>query len=77
MNITVYDNGAAYMVEVDGLIVKACSSLGDAWRHIQWMFEVASQEFTVGQKRVPVRQWLVGMMKAGYLDEKHYLWMED
>lgn len=77
MNITVYDNGAAYMVEVDGLIVKACSSLGDAWRHIQWMYEVASQEFTVGQKRVPVRQWLVGMMKAGYLDEKHYLWMED
>ena len=77
MNITVYDNGAAYMIEVDGLIVKACSSLGDAWRHIQWMYEVASQEFTVGQKRVPVRQWLVGMMKAGYLDEKHYLWMED
>ena len=77
MNVRVKDNGAAFLVTVNGLTVSAHNSLGGAWKHIQWMFEVASQEFTVGEKKVHVKDWLVGMMKAGYLDEKHYLWMED
>ncbi len=67
-NVTVYDNGAAFCVCVDGLIVVAKSSLGDAWRHIKWMYEVASQKFTVGPKKTPVRDWIAGMMKQGYMD---------
>lgn len=68
MNVEIYDNGAAFMIMVDGLIVKACSSLGDAWRHIEWMYKIAQQQFTVGKKSVPVTEWLDGMKKAGYLD---------
>jgi len=76
-NVRITDNGAAFLVTANGLITSAHNSLGGAWRHIQWMYEVASQDFTVGEKAVPVRDWLVGMMKAGYLEEKHYAWMED
>ena len=72
MNVTIYDNGAAYMVMVEGFIVHSSNSLGNAWRHIQWMYEIASQNFTVGPKKVPVRDWLDGMMKASYLDKRVY-----
>lgn len=75
-NVRVYDNGAAFMVTVDGVISHACNSLGGAWRHIQWMYEVASQDFTVGEKQVPVKQWLAQMMKVGYLDKKNYAWVD-
>lgn len=73
MNVRIHDNGSAFCIMVNGLIVEAKNSLGDAWRHIQWMYEIASQDFTVGEKKIPVRQWLEGMMKAGYIDEKHYI----
>ena len=56
------------MITVDGLQVKPCSSLGDAWRYIVWMYRVASQNFTVGKNKVPVLDWIEGMKKAGYLD---------
>ena len=68
MNVRVHDNGAAFMILVNGLTVKACSSLGDAWRHIKWMHDVASQQFTVGTKEVAVEDWIEGMKKAGYID---------
>lgn len=72
-NVTVHDNGAAYCICVNGLIVCTKSSLGDAWRHIKWMYEVASQQFTVGREKMPVRQWIQRMMKQGYMDtERHY-----
>lgn len=67
-NVSIYDNGACFMIMVDGLQVKPCRSLGDAWRHIVWMYRVASQNFTVGKKNVPVIEWIKGMTKAGYLD---------
>ena len=67
-NVKIHDNGAAFCIMVDGLIVQTCSSLGDAWRHIEWMYRVASQKFTVGEKRAPVMEWISGMRKAGYLD---------
>ncbi len=67
-NVTIYDNGACFMIQVNGLSVKPCSSLGDAWRHIEWMHRVASQKFTVGKKEIPVTEWIDGMKKAGYLD---------
>ena len=69
-NITIYDNGAAYMICANGTIVHACNSLGDAWRHIVWMYMVASQKFTVGKDNVPVLNWMERMYKQGYLDDK-------
>ncbi len=67
-NVTIYDNGACFMIQVNGLQVKPCSSLGDAWRYIEWMYRVASQKFTVGKKEIAVTEWIDGMKKAGYLD---------
>lgn len=67
-NVTIYDNGAAFMVCVNGLMVKACSSLGNAWRHIEWMYKIAQQKFTVGKSKTPVKEWLDGMQRAGYID---------
>ena len=67
-NVYIYDNGACFMIMVDGLQVKPCSSLGDAWRYIVWMHRVASQNFTVGKNKVHVLDWIEGMKKAGYLD---------
>lgn len=67
-NVTIYDNGACFMIQVNGLSVKPCQSLGDAWRHIVWMYEVASQRFTVGKKEVFVVDWIDAMKKAGYID---------
>lgn len=68
MNVTIQDNGRAYVVSVNGLVTSAHSSLGNAWRHIEWMYRVASQRFTVGKNETPVIEWLEGMHKAGYLD---------
>lgn len=68
-NVKIYDNGAAFCIMVDGLCVHASDSLGNAWRHIEWMYRIASQKFTVGEKAVPVVEWIEGMRKAGYLDK--------
>lgn len=68
MNVTISDNGCAYVVMVNGLIVHACSSLGSAWRHVQWMRDVATQNFTVGDNKIPVEEWLTHMKKLGFLD---------
>lgn len=67
-NVTIYDNGAAFCVCVNGMIVKAFNCLGDAWRHIQWMYKVASQVFTVGNEKIDVRIWLGHMVQAGFID---------
>jgi hypothetical protein len=49
MNVKINDNGAAFMIEVNGLITSHHSTLGGAWRHIEWMYRIASQQFTVGE----------------------------
>lgn len=64
-NVKIYDSGSAFCVSVDGLIVHASNSLGGAFKHIRWMYKVASQKFTVGEKAVPVAEWIEGMRKAG------------
>lgn len=68
MNVRVIDNGAAFLVCVDGLITSAHNTLGGAWRHIEWMYAVASQHFTVGENETPVKEWINGMHRSGYLD---------
>lgn len=67
-NVRIADNGAAFLILVDGLITSAHSTLGDAWRHIEWMYAVASQDFTVGPAERPVKNWINGMHKSGFLD---------
>ena len=69
-NVTIKDNGSAYIIMVDGLIVSAHNSLGNAWRHIAWMYRVATQQFTVTPKKIPVKEWLNRMIERGYLEER-------
>ena len=69
MKVKIYDNGAAFCVTVNGLIVEAFSTLGAAWNHIAWMYRVASQQFVVGDKEIPVKDWLESGIKYGYLEE--------
>lgn len=68
MNIEIFDNGAAFMVEVNGLIVEGFNTLGAAWNHIAWMHKVASQEFTVGKNKVPVKDWIDHMVAIGFME---------
>ena len=68
MNVNIKDNGSAYMITVNGLTVTYKNSLGDAWRHIKWMYEVESQEFTVGKNKVPVTEWIECMTTVGFID---------
>lgn len=69
-NITIYDNGAAFMICANGTIITGFNSLGNAWRHIVWMYRVASQKFTVGKSKTPVLEWIKNMYDAGYLNDK-------
>ena len=68
LNIDIYDNGAGFMVTVNGMIVEGFSTLGAAWNHIAWMHKVASQEFTVGKKNVPVKDWIEHMVAIGFME---------
>lgn len=73
MNVTIEDNGAAYLIVVSTttcgrMVVAYTTTLGDAWRHIEWLYRVETQHFTVGAKKIPVTEWLQGMKMAGYLD---------
>ena len=77
-NVSIEDNGACYLIVInegtsERFVVRAFNTLGDAWRHIAWMYRIESQEFTVGKKQILVTDWIDGMMKAGYIDEKHYI----
>lgn len=72
-NVSIEDNGATYLIVINKgsdqrLVVGYESSLGKAWERIKWLYEIESQEFTVGVKNIPVKEWLEGMKKAGYLD---------
>ena len=75
-NVSVKDNGSAFIVTLDGMIVSAHNTLGDAWRHIEWMYAVASQRFTVGKDEVPVKEWINGMHKQGYLGGTNWAGIE-
>ena len=67
-NVSIYDNGAAFCICVNNVITSAHQSLGDAWRHIEWMYAVASQKFTVGGSKTPVKEWVNKMHELGYLE---------
>ena len=72
-NVSIEDNGASFLVVInkgtdERFVVNAFSTLGGAWNHIIWLYRIESQEFTVGEKEVPVTEWIAGMKKAGYID---------
>lgn len=72
--VAVEDNGAAFIVVVnpgtdERLVINAFSCLASAWKHIEWMYKIESQEFLVkGSRLVPVAEWVDDMRKAGFLD---------
>lgn len=66
-NVRIHDNGAAFMIMVDGLIVTGFNSLGGAWKHIEWMWAVAQQDFTVGSDEIHVKRWIDHMKKQGFM----------
>lgn len=72
--VAVEDNGETFIVVVnpgtdERLVINAFSCLASAWKHIEWMYKIESQEFLVkGSRLVPVAEWVEGMRKAGYLD---------
>lgn len=72
-NVSVDDNGAGFLVVInkgtsERFVVGAFNTLGKAWKHIEWMYQIESQEFTVGRKETPVTEWINRMRKAGFLD---------
>ena len=72
-NVSIDDNGAGFLVVINNgtserFVVGVFNTLGKAWRHIEWMCQIESQEFTVGKKEIPVTEWIDRMKKAGYLD---------
>lgn len=67
-NVKIHDNGAGFCIMVDGFCVHAENSLGGAWRHIEWMYRIATQHFTVGDNKTPVETWIARMHAAGCLE---------
>ena len=72
-NVSIDDNGAAFLVVInkgtsERLVVAGFSTLAAAWAHIEWMYRIEQQEFTVVKKDIPVTEWIDGMRKAGYID---------
>ena len=72
-NVSIDDNGAGFLVVInkgtsERFVVGAFNTLGEAWKHIEWMYKIESQDFTVGEKEIHVTEWIEGMKKAGYLD---------
>lgn len=68
MNIDIYNNGVSFRITVNGLIVESFKTLEAALNHIAWMHKVATQEFTVGKNKVPVREWIDHMVAIGFID---------
>ena len=71
MNVRIEDNGAAFFLVISNrseqrFVISAHNTLGDAWRAIKWLYQIESQEFTIGNKEVPVKEWIKGMEQAGY-----------
>lgn len=72
-NVSIEDNGACFLIVINKgtdnrFVVNSFSTLSMAWAHIKWMYQIETQEFTVGNKQIPVTEWIDGMKKAGYLD---------
>ena len=73
INVRIEDNGAVFLLVINNkseqrFVMSAHHSLGDAWRQICWLYQIESQDFTVGKKEIPVTEWIKGMKQAGYIE---------
>ena len=72
-NVSIEDNGASFLIVINKgtehrFVTASFSTLGEAWKHIEWMYRIECQLFTVGKQQVLVTEWIAGMHKAGYLE---------
>lgn len=72
-NVSIDDNGASFLIVINKgtdnrFVVATFNTLGEAWKYIEWLYKIETQEFTVGDKNIPIEQWIEGMRKAGYLE---------
>lgn len=74
-NVSIEDNGATFLIVInkgtnDRFVIAAFNTLGDAWRHIEWLYKIESQEFIVstGSVNIPVKEWIECMRSIGYLE---------
>lgn len=73
INVSIDDNGSAFLLVMNNdseqrFVMSAHQTLGDAWRQICWLYQIESQDFTVGKKKIPVTEWIKGMKQAGYIE---------
>lgn len=73
INVRIDDNGAAFLLVINNnseqrFVISVHSTLGDAWRAIYSLYQIESQEFTVGKNEIPVKEWIKGMKQAGYIE---------
>ena len=73
INVRIDDNGSAFLLVINNaseqrFVISTHKSLGEAWRAIKWLYQIESQEFTVGNKEIPVKEWINGMEQAGYIE---------
>ena len=73
INVRIEDNGSAFLLVISNrseqrFVIGAFNTLGEAWKHIEWLYQIESQEFTVGYKEIPVKEWVTGMKQTGYIE---------
>lgn len=73
INVRIDDNGSAFLLVINNaaeqrFVISSHSTLGDAWRAIKWLYQIESQEFTVGIKEIPIKDWINGMKTAGCIE---------
>lgn len=73
--VSIEDNGAGFLIVInkgtsDRFVVASFNTLGDAWRHIEWLYKIESQEFIVSTEgsNIPVKEWISCMKSIGYLE---------
>lgn len=64
------DAASPFRLILDGVIIYSSWVLGDAWRRIEWMYQVGSAPFTVGRQKIPVRLWLNNLYANGYMSKE-------
>lgn len=69
-NVFIEDNGAALLVVINNdtlgrLVVAKFKTLTEAWAHIVWMYRIEQQEFTVGEKGIPVIECIAQIKRLG------------
>lgn len=73
INLRIDDNGSAFLLVINNnseqrFVISKHSTLDEAWRKIYWLYWIEMQQFTVGEEKIPVSEWIKGMKQAGYIE---------